>query len=249
MSYILDALRKSDAQRRRGATPELLTPQAAAVASGPPRTWSYGLLAAVLVGAGILIGSLRPWQTEPPASSATTGAVRPFESGPSPSASAPLPEAREMVRKSEGAAPVQKSPHVAQFTTPPAAATMKRQTPARAKAGTQSQARSHPTVAPKPKVVSTSAINRPHDARPGDAAQEEKVVAFSDLPVSIQQEIPKLAISVHAYSPVAKERLVGINDRVLREGEPIAPGLKLEQITLDGMIISYKGYRFRRGVR
>jgi len=75
------------------------------------------------------------------------------------------------------------------------------------------------------------------------------VVAFSDLPVSIQQEIPKLAISVHAYSPVAKERLVGINDRVLREGEQLAPGLKLEQITLDGMIISYKGYRFRRGVR
>ena len=29
----------------------------------------------------------------------------------------------------------------------------------------------------------------------------------------------------------------------------VAPGLKLEQITPDGMIFSYKGYRFSRGVR
>ncbi|OGA25346.1 MAG: hypothetical protein A3H34_05620 [Betaproteobacteria bacterium RIFCSPLOWO2_02_FULL_67_19] len=72
---------------------------------------------------------------------------------------------------------------------------------------------------------------------------------FSELPVPIQQEIPSLSISAHAYSPVPRERLVGINDRVLREGAEAAPGLVLEQITPEGMIMSYKGYRFRRGVR
>lgn len=43
-----------------------------------------------------------------------------------------------------------------------------------------------------------------------------------------------------------RNRLVDINDRLLREGMTVAPGLTLEQITPDGMIFSYKGYRFSR---
>ena len=74
-------------------------------------------------------------------------------------------------------------------------------------------------------------------------------MTIAELPVSIQQEIPKMSISVHAYSGAPKERLVGINDRMLREGDFLVPGLLLEQITLNGVIMSYKGYRFRRGVR
>ena len=46
-----------------------------------------------------------------------------------------------------------------------------------------------------------------------------------------------------------KDRLVGINDRMLREGDSVEPGLVLEQITPDGMILSYKGYRFLHGSR
>lgn len=58
-----------------------------------------------------------------------------------------------------------------------------------------------------------------------------------------------MTISVHAYSGNPGKRLVGINNRILREGEYVVPGLKLEQITPDGMIFSYKGYSFRRGVK
>ena len=48
MSYILDALRKSDQQRQRGAAPTLLLGQATAVPK-QPALLSYGLLALVLV--------------------------------------------------------------------------------------------------------------------------------------------------------------------------------------------------------
>ena len=54
---------------------------------------------------------------------------------------------------------------------------------------------------------------------------------------------------VHAYSGSPRDRLVGINNRMLREGDYVAPGLKLEQITPEGMIFGYKGYSFRRGVK
>ncbi len=58
-----------------------------------------------------------------------------------------------------------------------------------------------------------------------------------------------MTISVHAYSGNPRDRMVGINNRMLREGDNVAPGLKLEQITPEGMILGYKGYSFRRGVK
>ena len=58
-----------------------------------------------------------------------------------------------------------------------------------------------------------------------------------------------MTISAHAYSTKPKASFVFVNDRMLREEEALAPGLKLERITPDGMIFSYKGYRFRRGVQ
>jgi general secretion pathway protein B len=75
------------------------------------------------------------------------------------------------------------------------------------------------------------------------------LIKLSELPIAIQQELPAMSITVHAYSSRPAERLVGINDRLLHEGDDVAPGLKLEQITPEGMILSYKGYNFRRGVR
>jgi general secretion pathway protein B len=64
----------------------------------------------------------------------------------------------------------------------------------------------------------------------------------------IQQEIPVMSIPVHTYSTTPKERVVGINDRLLQEGDYLAPGLKLEQIAPDGVIFSYKNYLFRHGL-
>ncbi len=43
--------------------------------------------------------------------------------------------------------------------------------------------------------------------------------------------------------------MIGIGSRIFREGDAVAPGLQLEEITPDGMIFGYKGYRFRRGVK
>ena len=90
---------------------------------------------------------------------------------------------------------------------------------------------------------------KPQSASPAPTAQPQKLVTMAELPLAVRQEIPAMSISVHAYSPEPKNRLVGINDQVLHEGEDVAPGLRLEEITRDGMILRYKGYRFLRGVR
>lgn len=72
---------------------------------------------------------------------------------------------------------------------------------------------------------------------------------MEDLPLSVRQDLPAMTISVHAYSDNPAARLVGIDSRILREGDDVVAGLKLEQITPDGMILGFKGYRFSRGVR
>jgi general secretion pathway protein B len=41
-------------------------------------------------------------------------------------------------------------------------------------------------------------------------------------------------------------RLVMVNDRLLREGDELAPGLKLEKILDDSVIFNFRGHRFKR---
>ena len=250
MSYILDALRKSDQQRQRGAPPTLLAAQATAVVPRHRVSMFHVLLASIAVGAGIVIGSLRPWQTEQPAPAAAPAATKPLESSQLLSSPVPVPVRPQLARKPEHV-PEQKTASAARSAPAPATRAMERQVPAAAKP----EARARPRKLPREAVTAVqnetakSAPEKLAGADSGDAAQAQKVMAISELPVSIQQEIPKMSISVHAYSGAPKERLVGINDRVLREGDYLVPGLILEQITLDGVIMSYKGYRFRRGVR
>jgi len=103
------------------------------------------------------------------------------------------------------------------------------------------------TVVPKEAAMALPDMKDP--VVPADAGQGKKVLALSELPASIQQEIPAISISFHAYSSKPKDRHVMINGAMAEQGEILAPGLSLDEITPDGVILGYKGYRFRRGVR
>lgn len=196
MSYILDALKKSDQQRQRGAIPPLPTAQVTVAAPQRKMTSFYGLLAVALLGAGVVVGWLRPWQSaQPPAVPASVAVEVPV---PVAQQNAPLPAPTDTVSKAEVAS---------------AAEPVQKKSPALS-----------------------------------EAAQQQ-VIPFNELPLQIQREIPEMKVQLHSYTKTPSERLVSINDIRLREGEPLMSGLRLEQITPDGMIFSYKGYRFQRGIR
>lgn len=239
MSYILEALKKSDQQRQLSATPTLLTTQTPMAAPKPPVFLYYGLLAAALLGAGILIGWLRPWQAEQPAPATKPLAAKSPISISHQTAPAPLPEPPEMAEKTAQKLPPPNSTPAVQPA--PRVAAMKPDRPAPARTETHD--------APPRAVAYAPATMPEKPAGPADTAQEQKVVPLAELPLQIQQEIPAMTIPLHAYSSKPRDRLVSINDRILREGESLTPGLRLEQITPDGLIFSYKGYRFRRGVQ
>lgn len=240
MSFILDALRKSDQQRQRSATPTLTTAQTTAAPPRQPALLWYGLMAAALVGAGILIGWMHQAPSEPVAMTIPPGPGKPVETRGPAFTAAPLAAAPETFRKPEPPAPQREATTPLPAATPPSLTAVKPPTAVT------------PPL-PGPAVVATTAKETaaPRPAEPanpvaGDAQRESSVMLLSELPPAIQQEIPKLSILAHSYSSKPKARFVFINDRMVREEEYPVPGLRLEQITPDGMVFSYRGYRFRR---
>lgn len=100
MSYILDALRKSDQMRQRGATPTLASVPPPAPAASRSRRLRNGVIAVALIGAGVVLGWLQPWVSKPPGDSPAAAGVRdaadasavaavPMEVSPAPPAETP----------------------------------------------------------------------------------------------------------------------------------------------------------------
>ena len=244
MSYILEALKKSDQQRQQGATPTLTSVQIPAEETRP-RTLSWIVLpAAILFVAGILIGWLQPWKTEParpPVAEISAAPAPAVQASPSPApASVPAAPPEALPART---APLQATPAAAIVATPPNPGA-----PARPALATP--------ATPGPALQeSVAAASKPPAADPvpatskAPAVAEQKPIAKADLPPAIQQELPKLSVSIHAYSSKPAKRVVSVNDQLLYEGDTLAPGLILEQITPDGMIFSYKGFRFSQGLQ
>ncbi len=75
-----------------------------------------------------------------------------------------------------------------------------------------------------------------------------KVYDLNDLPPSVRQDLPAVTIAGHFYSPDPSARVVVINGKMAREGQVVTGNLRLEQITPEGVVMSFQGYRFRRAV-
>jgi len=57
-------------------------------------------------------------------------------------------------------------------------------------------------------------------------------------------QLPELRLDLHVYAVNPAERFVFLNMRKLREGEALPEGVRVEQITPNGVDLSYQGKRF-----
>ena len=222
MSYILDALRKADAERERGSVPSIHAQPSFAGArpAGPApasRLWIVvtmigALLALVAAMAVYLLFGRSPASevakpAAPPTSTVAAAPAAPAASTPAPVTVAPaLPAPPPPVRKAR-AAPAASAPPAATPTT----------------------AASAPASTPRP---------------PPTAKTEERIYTLDELPDDIRRQLPALSVGGSMYSPTPASRLVIINGQVLREGEHITPDLLVQQIRLKSAVMSFKGYRY-----
>ncbi len=73
----------------------------------------------------------------------------------------------------------------------------------------------------------------------------ENLPILWSLPSSFQSSVPRLDISVHYYTADARRRMVFVNGEKFREGDELAPGLRLDAITPNGIVLSYKDTQFQ----
>ncbi len=77
-----------------------------------------------------------------------------------------------------------------------------------------------------------------------EANKQDTLPQIEELPPDIQSQLPDLSFAGHAYSAIPSQRLIIINSKILREGESIQPQLRLQQITKTGLILNYKSHTF-----
>jgi general secretion pathway protein B len=88
-------------------------------------------------------------------------------------------------------------------------------------------------------AASTAPAPAAAPAQPAPAA-----AGGTELPPALLREMP--ALSVDGLIHGEGSSMVIVNNRLVREGDEVAPGVKLERIIGDNLVFNYKGYRFRR---
>lgn len=80
------------------------------------------------------------------------------------------------------------------------------------------------------------------------AVANEHIPSRSELPLEKQNILPAIDIAGHIYDDNPSARMVIVNGKVRREKQFFGDGLKLEEITAQGIILSYRGIVFRMGI-
>lgn len=262
MSYILEALRKADAERERGAVPDLqsqLLPGSTADDDAQPRAggrWLWPVL--VLVLGGVALGLASWWFIGgQPGPTATPSASQPAAPAPAAAPSAamaatvaasgaalPAPAPASASASASAAAAAAAAPPMAREVAPPKpdkaeAARARRAAAATAKAQRLAQAR----AAAKDEARAAAKADVAPPAAPA-ATLAVRVPRLNELPADLQRQVPALAVGGSVYSTQADKRMVILNGQVFIEGAMLTPELKLEQIRAKSAVLSIRGQRF-----
>lgn len=242
MSYILDALKRADAERERGQVPGL---HAQSIEGSPASGRGNGLPRWALAAGGgtaLVVVAALAWRMGADAHA------------PLP---APLnaPDTTPVVVAAPAPAPVLAPAPVAEPTAAaPAIAPAPPPIPAVAPAPPPVAYVAPPPPTPKPVREAKPAAPRPAPPAPApaaavapatDTAATTTIPLLAELPGSLRQQLPKLTVTGSVYSEDAGSRFVMLNGDVVKEGGQPAPGLVLERIEPKSAVLRFKGQRFR----
>lgn len=235
MSYILDALRKSESERHQGKVPDLGR-QLQLIHRPPKRHWPIQVLlaAGLLLNAGVLAYVFWPDQDDPVANLMSAP-----EQAPTAASVNPVP-----------ATAAQSSAAVDAIPAPQ---------PSDVQSAFPSEFQS-PTVIVPSGYGNSGAFDRNGNRNnpigslvssgagvSASSADGVRVPHLVELPLSFQRSVPDLTVNSHIFASVPQARRVMINNQNLRPGDSFQ-GLRVEEITEDGVVLSRQGQQFRLGI-
>ncbi|HEY1899005.1 MAG TPA: general secretion pathway protein GspB [Steroidobacteraceae bacterium] len=258
MSFILDALKKSETERQRADAPALYEMKMA-----PPRrgvaTWLIVLAGLLVINIAVLcVVLLRGTHGAAPQSEAGNAGPSTVAPAPAPATTA-APAPTNPTATDPGASSVAgpgltgNAPNAnsAQTTgaTPPDAL------PANPTAGAAGDAASGApdSAANRQSDDDAPAVDQsrsPAGAGNRDGGVEAPGGTSGELP-SYQQaaavpgaNLPELSLDLHAYASNPADRFIFLNMVKLKEGQTSPQGVRVESITPDGAVLSWKGSKF-----
>jgi general secretion pathway protein B len=231
MSFILDALKKSELERQRQSQPGLMdTP--AAQRRGRLPLWA--ILLGALLGINVIVLSVMLMRNGAPA----------VASAPKKRADAPA------VARDHAPAVAD---HFSPLGQPPVYAQEIPVTADDASAGTgvsEVAPLAPPLTAPHSSAQRSaprSAARRPDPVLVDEDAKadnEEVLPSINEINLSGAQALPELHLDVHVYATKPSDRFVYINMRKYHEGSSLPEGPLVEHIRRDGVVLNYQGLRF-----
>ena len=235
MSFILDALKKSETDRQRQVSPALFEVKVAAPRRKFPM-WAVALGVLLLVNMAVLAWVLLRRSDAPGAPVAAASATVPANAPANP---APANGAQSGMVTVQ--IPVGSSVTVGQ-NAPAGAAVAPNGTPALTDEPLlESQ---EPAVPPDYDARDYRPAITPEQAGAIAAARRNGSLPSRDEVLAQGNQLPDLRLDLHVYDPDPAARFVFLNMRKLREGETLPEGVRVEQITSTGVELTYRGKRF-----
>jgi len=268
MSYILEALKKAQAERQLGNAPTLhaLQPvpaaQPGAAASRRPLFIGLGAGALAAAGAALLMWHRAPAPASPAAAAmvaqagqagatvtapgAPGAAGTPALAGPVAAPPAPDASTEELAVT---APPVSTAPAAVRTAVAPA--------PARSARAPDAPARPLPPAAGRAglapqgasdTLASTASGRTPAAASAAPApapSPEDSLPYLHQLPDAVQRDLPRVSFGGYMYSANPADRLLLVDKTLRHEGEEVAPGLVLEKLLPKAAVMNYRGVRYR----
>jgi len=268
MSILLDALKKSEAQRQLGQAPDIYSEQGSEPSTGGKRTnWLLWTLVVFVIAAAAWMG----WRQldrvgAPGGSGADARQVAMPDAAAEQTAgdSQQQPLATTQMTADEQDVRGQRTP-VESFSAdePPArdgaaqpetdSSVMTRQAqvsesfsrfePAEEASENEAQAESNVRPAePAAAPVAKDKASRAARAEPKSPGTEP--ISFWELPQDVRDSLPDLHITVLVYAEESAERFVLIGGKRVVEKEQVEQGVVLEEIRREGAVFRYRNYRF-----
>jgi general secretion pathway protein B len=254
MSFILDALKKSESDRQRQSGPALFEVKVAPPKSRFP-VWAIAIVALLVVNM-IIVGWMllrrashgedttaaapavttnnTPPPVAPPLSAGSPSAAPPSGTM-APTSAQPSNAPTDAQQQSRMGTPQARMPERDQNEPTLAGNTA----PARDAAGTNTDATANPDDY-APAAEPGSSLFKGHVKRGTDSG----LMLYQDAALVQGSNLPQLRLDLHVYAVKPQERFALINMHKMHEGDSLQDGVRVEAITPDGVVLSHNGSKF-----
>jgi general secretion pathway protein B len=231
MSYILDALKKSDLQRKQGDVPTLQTVHLPVRPQDKTPRVLYGVIVLLLLLLMFVLGYLVSQQFLPSRNESVAVVLPPLDNA--------AESVKQNVSMQPGETGSQNTGSVQASGETGRAPDIQRQSSA------SEDSLSAKSAVQKNNTEKSAAVTALPENNQTAEPDLMNIPYLHELPDYQQQSIPAMEFAGHVYSSDASSRSVIINGRFMEQGDTLLPGLRIETITINGVVFAYQDSLFR----